>query len=58
MDRRLHYLLPRLEALSGLSFVFAAEASAEMWDARLQFPFFHLREGAGHAVQYQPVEIS
>ena len=57
-DGKLHYRLPRLDALSGLSFAFAEEIAAEMWDARLQFPFFHLMEGSGHAVQYQAVEAS
>ena len=58
IDRRMHYLLPRLDALSGLIFAFFAVTAAETWDARLQFPVFHFKVGSGQAVQYQPVENS
>ena len=57
-DRGLHYLLPRFDAFNGLIFVFAEAASAAMWEAMLQFPFFHFREGSGQAVQYQALESS
>jgi len=45
-----------LEALSGLSLAFADVVAALIWDAMLQFPFFHLTDGSGQAAQYQPDE--
>jgi hypothetical protein len=56
MNVRLSYLRPLLEALSGLILpAFSVEVEA-MWDARLQFPFFHLVDGSGQAEQYHPDE--
>jgi hypothetical protein len=52
------YLFFRLEAFSGLIFVFALADSTTIWVAKLQFPFFHLMEGSGQAVQYHPEESS
>ena len=52
------YLLPRLDALIGFSFVFFEEELEAMWVARLQLPFFHFDDGSGHAVQNQPDEYS
>jgi len=52
------YLLFRLDAFSGLIFAFALVDSTAIWVARLQFPFFHLTEGSGQAVQYHPEESS
>ncbi len=43
-----------LEALSGLILEFLIWGSFVTWVAKLQFPFFHLTEGSGQAVQYQP----
>ena len=57
-NRWRYYLLPRLEALSGLIFCLVPFFSMVTWDARLQFPFFHFSEGSGHAAQYQPAENS
>ena len=48
------YLAFLLDALSGLSLVCFAEEVSATWDARLHLPFFHFREGSGHAVQYHP----
>jgi hypothetical protein len=56
-NRWRYYFLALLEALSGLIFCFLPVAMV-MWDARLQFPFFHFSDGSGHAVQYQPAENS
>jgi hypothetical protein len=52
------YLLFRLDAFNGLIFAFALVDSTAIWVARLQFPFFHLTEGSGQAVQYHPDETS
>jgi hypothetical protein len=50
---RMHYLLARLEALSGLTLVLFAATAVTIWEARLQFPFFHFSDGSGQALQYQ-----
>jgi hypothetical protein len=52
------YLFFLLDAFSGLIFAFDLVDSTAIWVARLQFPFFHLTEGSGHAVQYHPDESS
>jgi hypothetical protein len=52
------YLFSLLDAFSGLIFALALEDSTATWVAMLQFPFFHLMEGSGQAVQYQPDESS
>jgi len=53
-DRENGYLFPRLDALSGFSFVFFEEEVEATCVARLQLPFFHFNAGSGHAVQNQP----
>jgi hypothetical protein len=58
LDRRLNYLRLRLEALSGLIFICAEDAALETWVAMLQLPFFHFKEGSGHAVQNHPLATS
>lgn len=57
-DREQYHLLFLFEALSGLSFVFFVEEPLATCVARLQVPFFHFKEGSGHAAQNQPVGIS
>ena len=47
-----------LDAFNGLILAFAFLGSAVIWEARLQFPFFHFIEGSGQAVQYQPDDSS
>jgi len=54
LDRWPDYLFVRLAALSGLILVWTEPTVLVTCVARLQFPFFHLIEGSGHAVQYQP----
>jgi hypothetical protein len=45
-----------LDALSGLILVFLIPVSFARCVAKLQLPYFHLTEGSGQAVQYQPEE--
>ena len=52
------YLFFRFDAFNGLIFAFTLVDSTAIWVARLQFPFFHLTEGSGQAVQYHPDESS
>lgn len=52
------YLLPLLDAFSGLILTFDTELSLTTCDAKLQFPFFHFNEGSGQAVQYHLEENS
>jgi len=51
------YLLPRLDALSGFTFLVVVVVVAT-WVAKLQFPAFHFRAGSGQAEQNQPAEYS
>ncbi len=58
VTNRIAYRLLRFDALSGLIFALALLDSTVTWVARLQSPFFHLTEGSGQALQYQPLESS
>jgi hypothetical protein len=57
-NRKGNYLVPLLDALSGLIFEFFPVDSATIFVARLHFPFFHFKDGSGQAVQYQSEEYS
>jgi hypothetical protein len=50
------YLRLRLDAFRGLIFAFFSELDADMCEAKLQIPFFHLIVGSGHEEQYHPLE--
>jgi hypothetical protein len=58
LDRKPHYLFLLFDALSGLIFDLTALEAESMWEARLQLPTFHFKEGSGYALQYQPAENS